>query len=57
MSELTGVGDFNCDGHVDLLIAVQSTTGKLFRYPGRGIAFRSAVQVGSSWTTDFRPLR
>jgi len=55
MSELAGVGDFDRDGHVDLL-AVRSATGKLFMYPGHGTSLGSALQVGTGWTTDFRPL-
>lgn len=54
LRDLVGVGDFNRDGFNDLS-AVQSATGKLFRYPGRGTGFGSAVLVGSGWTTNLRP--
>jgi hypothetical protein len=55
MRDLVGIGDFDRDGFTDL-IAVQSATGKLFRYPGRGMSFGSAVLVGSGWTTAMTPV-
>ena len=55
MRDLVGVGDFDRDGFSDLT-AVESDTGQLLRYPGRGMSFGSAVLIGSGWTTDMRPL-
>jgi hypothetical protein len=55
MRDLAGVGDFDRDGFNDL-IAVETATGKLFRYPGRGTSFGPRLQVGSGWTADLKPL-
>jgi hypothetical protein len=49
MRDLTGIGDFDRDGYVDLL-AVERATGRLFRYPGRGTSFGPRLLVGSGWT-------
>lgn len=54
MRDLTGIGDFDRDGHPDLF-AVQTTTGKLLMYPGRGTSLGASLQVGTGWT-DYRPL-
>jgi len=54
LRDLVGVGDFNRDGFTDLS-AVQSSTGRLFRYPGRGTGLGTAVLVGSGWTAGLRP--
>jgi hypothetical protein len=55
LRDLVGVGDFDRDGFTDLS-AVQSSTGKLLRYPGRGTGLGTAVLVGSGWTTALRPI-
>ena len=55
MRDLVGVGDFDRDGFNDLL-AVQGATKMLMLYSGRGTSLQPAVRVGSSWTTDFKPL-
>jgi hypothetical protein len=55
LRDLVGVGDFDRDGFNDL-IAVQSSTGKLFRYPGRGTTFSSPLLVGGGWSSDLRPV-
>jgi hypothetical protein len=54
LRDLVGVGDFDRDGFTDLS-AVQSSTGRLLRYPGRGTGLGTAVVVGSGWTTGLRP--
>lgn len=54
LRDLVGVGDFDRDGFTDLS-AVQSSTGRLLRYPGRGTSLRAGVVVGSGWTTGLRP--
>ncbi|GID97377.1 hypothetical protein Adi01nite_67890 [Amorphoplanes digitatis] len=48
MSELAGVGDFNRDGHVDL-VARQTSTGKLFLCPGRAGALGTKKQIATGW--------
>ena len=53
--DLVGIGDFDRDGFTDLF-AVQSATGKLFMYPGRGTSLGSPLQVATGWTTNYRPL-
>jgi hypothetical protein len=55
MRDLAGVGDFDRDGFDDL-IAVETATGKLFRYPGSGTSLGPRLQVGSGWTADLKPL-
>ena len=55
MRDLVGVGDFDRDGYNDVL-AVETATGKLFRYPELGTSLGSRVQVGAGWITDMRPL-
>ena len=54
MRDLAGVGDFDRDGFTDL-IAVESATGKLYRYPGRGTSFGPLLLVGAGWTV-LQPL-
>lgn len=48
MSELTGVGDFNGDGHPDL-VGRQSSTGRLFLSPGRAGALGARKEIGAGW--------
>jgi hypothetical protein len=48
MNELVGVGDFNRDGHVDL-IARHGATGDLWLYPGTGTGFGARVRIGTAW--------
>ncbi|RSM51554.1 hypothetical protein DMB66_41660 [Actinoplanes sp. ATCC 53533] len=49
MSELAGVADFNRDGYPDL-VARQSSTGKLFLFPGRkGGTLGAKKQIGTGW--------
>jgi hypothetical protein len=48
MRDLTGVGDFNRDGFTDLM-TVQTATGDLYLYPGRGTSFGARIMVGSGW--------
>ena len=48
MGELTGVGDFDRDGRVDL-IARLNTTGTLYLYPGRATGFGARQSVGTGW--------
>jgi hypothetical protein len=48
MAELTGVGDFNRDGFVDL-VARQTSNGNLYLYPGRGLGFSPRVLIGAGW--------
>jgi len=55
MRDLVGVGDFDRDGYTDLT-AVESASGKLFRYPGRGTSLGPRVQVGAGWTSGLQPL-
>jgi len=50
MSELTGVGDFNRDGHVDLL-ARTTATGDLWLYPGTGTSLGAQARIGTGWNT------
>ena len=46
LREMTGVGDFNKDGYPDL-IAVHTSTGNLYLYPGRsGVGFGSRGAAG-----------
>ncbi|MFG3338611.1 FG-GAP repeat domain-containing protein [Glycomyces sp. NPDC048151] len=46
---VTGVGDFNRDGHADFL-ARRATDGVLFLYPGNGKGGHgSRVQIGTGW--------
>jgi hypothetical protein len=48
MREITPVGDWDGDGSPDLL-AVQSSTGSLFLYPGRGTSFSTRRMIGAGW--------
>jgi hypothetical protein len=48
MREITPVGDLNGDGFPDLL-AVQTSTGTLFLYPGRGTGFGTRRSLGTGW--------
>ncbi len=49
MREITAVGDLTGDGYPDLL-AVQTTTGYLYLYPGRGSSLGTRRQIGTGWT-------
>jgi hypothetical protein len=55
MRNFVGVGDFNRDGYTDL-IAVQTATGNLYLYPGRGTSFAPGQVIGTGWTTNYTPL-
>lgn len=48
MREITPVGDLDRDGYVDLL-AVQTATGCLYLYPGRGTALAARRIIGCGW--------
>jgi hypothetical protein len=49
MDALVGIGDFNGDGHADLL-AREKATGTLWLYPGNGRGgWLPRVQVGRGW--------
>jgi hypothetical protein len=51
MSAVTGGHDHNSDGRTDL-IALQSSTGNLYLYPGRGDgSFGSRKQIGTGWNS------
>ncbi|MEU8229454.1 glycoside hydrolase domain-containing protein [Actinoplanes sp. NPDC048967] len=47
-NELTGVGDFNRDGHPDLMVR-QGKAGQLFLYPGRKGTLGARKQLGTGW--------
>ena len=49
MREITPVGDLNGDGYPDLL-AVQTSTGYLYLYPGRGTSLRAVRWIGPAGT-------
>ena len=49
MRDLTGIGDFNRDGYVDLL-AVNTSSNNLYFYPGQGTKFGSRVSLSSGWS-------
>jgi hypothetical protein len=49
MDALTGIGDFNGDGHIDWL-ARRKSDGVLFFYPGNGAGNHSAARsLGTGW--------
>jgi hypothetical protein len=49
MGAFTSAGDFDQDGHLDLL-AVSRADGKLYRYPGNGDGtFGARTALGSGW--------
>lgn len=48
MSDITPVGDFDGDGHADLL-AVQTSTGGLYLYPGKASGLGPRRLLGSGW--------
>ena len=50
MSELTGVGDFNRDGHLDL-VARTTASGDLWLYPGTGTGIGARTRISTGWTT------
>lgn len=49
MRDLTGIGDFDRDGYVDLF-AVNKTSNNLYFYPGRGTGFASRVLLSGGWS-------
>jgi hypothetical protein len=48
MREITPVGDFDGDGFADLL-AVESSTGNLYFYPGHGTSLGVRRLIGTGW--------
>ena len=48
MREITAVGDFDGDGFADLL-AVESSTGNLYFYPGHGTSLGARRLIGTGW--------
>lgn len=50
MGELTGAGDFDRDGRVDL-IARRNSDGTLWMFPGRATGFGSRKQIGTGWNS------
>jgi hypothetical protein len=50
MRELTPIGDLNGDGYPDLL-AVQTATGALYLYPGRGTSLGPRLSLGTGWNS------
>lgn len=49
MSQIVAPGDFNGDGHADI-VAVERSTGVLWLYPGDGrLGFGSKVRIGQGW--------
>ena len=48
MREITAVGDFDGDGFADLL-AVESSTGNLYFYPGHGKSLGVRRLIGTGW--------
>jgi len=51
MREITPIGDLDRDGYPDLL-AVQSSTGNLYLYPGRGKSLGSRRLIGRGWNAS-----
>ncbi|MEV0840341.1 glycoside hydrolase domain-containing protein [Actinocatenispora sera] len=48
MRSLDGIGDFNRDGYPDMM-AIHSSSGYLYLYPGRGTGFASRIRLGTGW--------
>ena len=48
MREITAVGDFDGDGFADLL-AVETSTGNLYLYPGHGTSLGARRLIGTGW--------
>jgi hypothetical protein len=48
------VGDFNRDGHPDLM-AIDSSTGVLYLYPGRNGGLSTRIRLSAGWA-DRGPL-
>ena len=50
MREITAIGDMNRDGRPDLL-AVETSTGRLLLYPGKGTGLGAGSRLGvRDWT-------
>ena len=49
MRDLTGIGDFDRDGYVDLF-AVSTSSNSLYFYPGRGTALARGIKLTSGWS-------
>lgn len=53
--KIVGVGDFNGDGHGDLL--AQDTANTLWRYDGTGTGgFRARVKVATNWGSNYNAV-
>jgi Domain of unknown function (DUF1906)/FG-GAP-like repeat len=48
MREITPIGDFNGDGYPDL-VAVETSTGNLYYYPGLGNSLAPRLLLGTGW--------
>jgi len=48
MRDLTGIGDFNRDGHTDLL-AIEKASGHLYLYVGNGAVLVNKIYLGYGW--------
>jgi hypothetical protein len=49
MRDLTGIGDFDRDGYLDLF-AVNVSSNNLYFYPGRGSGFANRINLSSGWS-------
>jgi hypothetical protein len=49
LRDISAVGDFNRDGYVDM-VAVLTSTSRIYRYLGNGSGFASGVGVSSGWS-------
>jgi hypothetical protein len=54
MRDIVGVGDFNRDGHTDVM-AMENASGSLYLYEGNGAVLARRVYLGFGWQA-MRPL-